>query len=139
MTDIQELEQLQPQVSTVVVLGETIEIKPLKFRQLLQALKFMSAMIEDINPYQEKELQLFSLFGKHPEEVIGLMALVTGKPVEWFDEIGMEEGIGIVVEAIKVNRDFFSQRVQPLLEKAGLSQFVLQSEEKSLEKTENQS
>ena len=130
--DIQELEQLQPISANVVVNNETIEIKPLRFRQLLQALKYLSKMIEDVNPYEDKEIQMFKLFGNHPEEIVGLMSLATGKPIEWFDEIGTEDGIAIALEAFKVNKDFFSQKVQPLLEKAGLSQFGLLSDQKNL-------
>lgn len=128
--DMKELEELQPATSSVVVGGETVEIKPFMFVQLLQALKYMANMIEDLNPYQDKEVQTFRLIASHPEEVLGLLMLATGKPREWFNTIDSKAGVALALETYKVNSDFFIREVQPLLDKANLSPFGLQSDQK---------
>jgi hypothetical protein len=49
------------------------------------------------------------------DAVIGFAALATDQPVELFDRIDLDEGIKIVLAVIEVNKDFFVQRVLPMI------------------------
>lgn len=129
--DLTELQALQPETKTLTIKGEQIEVKPFKFKQLLSALKFLSNMISDINEYEDKTIQLFRLFANHPDDVIGILSLVSNREAKWFDDIESEDGIELAIAAWTVNADFFAQKVQPKLEKLGLKGSPSEVERKS--------
>lgn len=131
MNELAELEALQPLTRKITINNEEIEIKPYKFRQLFSALKHMSNMVADVNTFEDQTVQLFRLLGNHPEDVLGLMSLSTGKPVSFFDDISSEEGIDVVVAVWEVNKDFFVQKIQPKLKSLGLFQDLPEDQTKT--------
>lgn len=118
--DLKELEALQPQIATVTINNEIIEIKPFKFKQFFAALKHLSNMIADVNQYEDQTIQLIRLLGEHPDDVVGLMALATGKPAAFFDTLDTDAGLDIAIAVWNVNKDFFGQKIQPKLVSLGL-------------------
>jgi len=120
--DLKELAELQPESKFVIVKGESIEIKPFKFRHMFKVLNHISNMIDDVNEYEDQTKQLFKLFGKHEEDVLGIMALAISKPLNFFEDLDTEEGFDLAATIWKINQDFFVQKIQPKLEALGLNQ-----------------
>ena len=80
--DLEELAVLQPESEFIVVKGISFEVKPFKFMQFMKVLKHVYNLVEDINPYDDQTKQVFRLFGEHPEDIIGILAIAIGKPVD---------------------------------------------------------
>lgn len=126
--DLKELAELQPESTFVVVKGHSFEIKPFKFRHMFKVLNHISNMVEDIslmqNPYEDPALaqtkQFLKLFGNHEEDVLGIMALAIGKPINFFEDAEIEEGFELASTIWKINQDFFVRKIQPKLEALGL-------------------
>lgn len=145
---------------TVTVRGEEFVIKPFKFPQYGKAIKAVTRILSILNLQErfaeiakavqaeqgeDAELPLNELLGslldfdaiatvcdEAPEEIINLMALATGKPREWFDEVE-EDGIELAGAVLGVNLSFFIQKIVPAIVsaanrvKAGLSQRLTSS------------
>lgn len=134
---MKELEALQPNQIEVKVGGETIVVKPFKFKQLLQALRYLSEMTENMGFMDE--LGIFRLIAAHPEQVMGLIKLATDKPDSFFDDLEAEEGVDIALAVWKVNSDFFSQKLGPKMEKIMPSQNSQSDQTKTTEETKPES
>ncbi|HNC59282.1 MAG TPA: hypothetical protein PLP33_27895 [Leptospiraceae bacterium] len=131
--ELNELAELQPKTTFVIVGGESFEIKPFKFKHMFAVLNHLSNIVTDVNPYEDQMVQLFRLLGKHPEDVLGIMSLAVGKPTSFFDDIDTDQGIELAAKIWEINQDFFVRKVQPKLERLGL--YVSQSDQKSSETT----
>lgn len=118
--ELKELEALQPLSSIVNIKGIAVEVKPFKFRQLFMALKHVSNLVSEINTYEDQTVQILRVLGEHPEDVIGLISLSSGQPITFFEDLDAEEGIDLALAVWTVNKDFFSQKIQPKLVKIGL-------------------
>lgn len=129
--ELKELAELQPKTTCVIVGNESFEIKPFKFKQMFSVLNHLSNMVTEMNPYEDQMVQLFRLFGKHPEDILGIMSIAINKPTSFFDELETDEGLEIAAKIWEINQDFFVQKVQPKLEKLGL--YASPSAEKSNE------
>ncbi len=127
--DLKELQELQPQSQFIIIKGESFEIKPFKFKHMFSVLNHISNMIDEVNPYEDQTKQLFKLLGKHPEDVMGILALAIGKPLSFFDDVDTEQGIDLAILVWKINQDFFVQKVQPKMKSLGLFQDLPEEQE----------
>lgn len=111
-----DLEVLQPEQMFVEVDGEKVYVKPYTFGSLLKAFKHLSALYSSLQENQSVEQALMNALATHGEDVIALISLSTGKPVEYFDTIGSVEGLDLAVLTYKVNESFFAQHLVPKLQ-----------------------
>ncbi len=64
---------------------------------------------------QEEEYALYmkwvEVFADKSENIIAFLAYALMKDRAWFDTIGLDEGIALIKAVVKVNKDFFIQKV----------------------------
>lgn len=149
LEDIQSSEQRTqtiPVVSRVVALGEDSEpqelekiikvfIRPMPFKRWFTAIQYIQSMlgafpttpIDFNNPHQLGMFAMQLLSNAHAE-VIGLMCLATDRDADFFDSIDLDEGLKIILAVIEVNKDFFVQKVLPMV-KAAAPNVITQMQE----------
>lgn len=132
-----DLEILQPEEMFVESNGEKIYVKPYTFGNLLKAFKHLSALYGTLQDNMTVEQTIMRALSTHGEDVIGLIALSTGKPVEFFDTLDAVVGLDLAVMTYKVNESFFAQHLLPKLQE--LFQSDLQTEETEIEEAETES
>ena len=128
-----DLEVLQPEQTFVEIDGEKVYVKPYTFGNLLKAFKHLSALYSTLQDNQSIEQVLMRALSTHGDDVIGLISLSTGKPVEYFDTIGAVEGLDIAVMTYKVNESFFVQHLVPKLQELFPSDSQEEMEEEEVE------
>jgi hypothetical protein len=120
--ELDDLKTVFPMTKTVMVKGTPVEVSAYKFKQILQAFGFLSEIVIELGYLPDVEnpsmmaMLLFGALGKHPDEIIGLVKLATGKEDAFYDELSAEEGLDLVLAVWEVNKDFFSQKLRPKLE-----------------------
>ena len=126
MTDA--LEVLEPAGSSVTYRGERIEVKPLTIGQLpklvrtarpvVNAVLALQSLPEDSEGDDFIDL-LLTLIGDHGEAVYAAAALCISRPTAWVEEGALDEFVVLAKALVEVNRDFFVQRLAPLLASQG--------------------
>lgn len=119
---MQELDVLEPQAREVTYRGERLEIQPLAIGVLPKFVRLTRPVIDALLNSSEEALQdggdvdlLLDLVGEHGEACFEAAALVTGKPVDWICGGDLAEFAQLATAVLEVNRDFFTQRLAPLL------------------------
>ena len=118
-----ELEVLFPDGKVVVANGESIIIKPFTFGQIPKVVGTVKKLAGVV---QGDQFDVLEAIEKGGDDLIALVAFVTGKPREWFDTVPTDEGVELLKAIFEVNLDFFAKRVRPLL-----PTFLLPSDESS--------
>lgn len=90
-------------------------IRPFTVGQLPRVLKAIRALIEAGGVDTEGNLNVFDALTNGAEHAVELMAVATGKDRSYFDNLDVDAGIDLMTAIIEVNKDFFTQRVQPKL------------------------
>ena len=106
--------------------GETLTISPIKFGQITQASKMLAPVIKAVSSSLGKPDQSImdmasswvDLLAAGGEDLLLFLAWTIGKPREWFDTLGMDDGLAILQAVYEENVDFFNRRVLPLLAQA---------------------
>lgn len=127
MTD--ELEVLEPSGTCVTCRGERIEVKPLTIGQLPRlvrrsrpAINAVLALeqIPDASDFAFIDL-LLQLAESHGEAVYEGVGICVDRSPEWMADLPPDEFLVLGRAVYEVNRDFFVQRLGPLLAaRAGL-------------------
>lgn len=92
--------------------GETITVSPFVFGQLPKVAKCFASIkgvIEGGN--------LIEIASAGGEDLLQLLCLAVGKPRAWLDTLQSDEGLALMAAVIQVNRDFFVQRLAPVLQR----------------------
>lgn len=112
-----DLNTIFPAVKVLNVGGEELTIRPFTFGQLPKVMAVLTKLSEPASKLYAgniKDISLISeLFASCGEDIIGLMALCLGKPVDFINNLSQDEGIALVTAFIEVNSDFFIQKVLP--------------------------
>lgn len=124
----EDLDKLLPAGREVTAGGETLTLKPFTFGQLPRAIKLLRPVTEAVGTAGIAEfkdgnfflsadwpLKLPVLMDEAGEALVSFVAFAAGKPREWFDTLGADEGIALTKAAFEVNGDFFVKRIAPLL------------------------
>ncbi|PRH82634.1 hypothetical protein [Arenimonas caeni] len=118
-----ELEVLEPAGSSVQYRGEAIEVRPLEIGQVPQlvrkcrgAVNVVLAMdsLPDTNELGFLDL-VMDLVGSHGEELYEGVAICVGREPGWVAKGNLDEFVVLATAVFEVNRDFFVQRLAPLL------------------------
>lgn len=118
-----ELEVLEPAGSSIPYRGEAIEVRPLEIGQVPQlvrkcrgAVNVVLAMdsLPDTNELGFLDL-LMDLIGSHGEELYEGVAICVGREPAWIAKGKLDEFVVLATAVFEVNRDFFVQRLAPLL------------------------
>lgn len=133
----QDLETIQPTTESVVVGDKEITVRPVKVGQLPAFLRAVQPIIASLaassasSPpggqgsgdqladgaldLQLSELDLLSLFTEHADNLLEAVAIVSGQPREFLDELELDQAAQLAMAAWRVNQDFFARRVLPHL------------------------
>lgn len=143
-TAVNDLEEIQsgeqrtqtvPVTSRVVALndGEPTEVtkivkvfvRPLPFKRWLTATNLLAGLLQyfpdtkiDFNDMSQLGMFAAQLLGQAQNEVIALAMLATDQDEAFFDSIDLDEGLKIILAVIEVNKDFFVQKVLPMVKEA---------------------
>lgn len=96
----------------VVAGGETIKVFPFAFGQLPKVAKCFASIkgvIEGGN--------LIEIASAGGEDLIELLCIAAKRPRAWFDTLPSDQGLELMAAVIQQNRDFFTQRMQPALQR----------------------
>lgn len=120
MSDVQkELEVLFPQGKQITVKGETLNVTPFKLGELPKLFKIVEPIFGSIqeltNLGSNKALLFTSLMSKDGESFILLASMGIRKPVEWVNDLDLDEAADVLLTVIEVNLSFFVQKVLPNL------------------------
>lgn len=109
------VESLLISARTVEVGGESVRIEPMRLKHLPVVTKAMALLLERLAANQEPLVAM----GDCMPEVSAAMAALTGKPVEWINDLPLEDALVLAAELVEVNRDFFVAKVLPKLQTLG--------------------
>lgn len=129
-----DLEILQPEEMFVTVNGEKVYVKPYTFGNLLKAFKHLSSLYNTLQDDLSVEQTIMRALSTHGDDVISLISLSTGKPVEFFDTLDAVKGLDLAVMTYKVNESFFAQHLVPKLQEL----FPSDSPTEEMEETETE-
>lgn len=108
----------------ITIAGEQIEVKEYSLIQQLQHRALFMPFVSALRATLSKEEAEFGLDGlmncisEHYQEVLQLVSISVGKPLEWVQTLTGEEAEAVLMMWWTVNSDFFTrQAVQPMLEK----------------------
>jgi hypothetical protein len=115
---VDEKEILFPDVETWNINGELVTVSEFKFKHFSKLMKLVKIVFAHMGKNAEFTSFLDSdlaFFEEHGEEMLELLALNTGKPIEYFDTIPQETALIMMIKLMEVNVRFFMNRVQPTL------------------------
>ena len=123
MTD--QLEVLFPSTRVLTINDEQITVGPIKFGQLNKMTKviqpvfgMLKAQVDLSQGEQQVGAQVIELLFTNCGDAIGeLVSIACNKPQIWVDELTSDQVIEIVLAFVEVNRDFFSKKILPLIQK----------------------
>lgn len=110
-----ELDTLLNVPTEIEVGGETLELAPMRFGQLAQAMKIVGSLAGKL---AAGSVDLFELLAEESDRLMNLAALLTGKPREWVEQLPADEAVTLLAGLYQVNADFFARRVGPALTQA---------------------
>lgn len=97
-------------------------VRPLQSRKWFKAFGHVNTLLEnlpsegvDFTDEYQLGIALLELAGSCPDAIFGIVGLAIDQPIEFFDAIDPDDLIRIVMAAVKVNKDFFVQKVLPLI------------------------
>jgi len=107
---VSQLEKLSSIGRDLLIGQETIAIRPLKFGQLIKAIKIMAPIIR-LAEGVDQEMGLERILAEAPEALVEVAILCTGKPRPWFEALESDQGVDVLGAVLEVNKDFFDQRL----------------------------
>lgn len=118
----EDLDILDPQPGVVQFRGERLEVRPLTIGQLPKFVRLARPIINALldSPLDESSDValidvLLDMVDQHGDSAIAAAALVTAKPVAWIEAGDPAEFVALAQTIFRVNRDFFTQKLAPLL------------------------
>lgn len=115
----ESLKVLQPEEQFVEIDGERIYVHVFTFGELAKAVKHiakLATVLMQVNEDTSMEMAILQGLAEHADDVLSLISLATGTPVEFFQLIPMDKGLDLAVMTYKVNESFFAQKIAPKLQ-----------------------
>ncbi len=116
-------------IERIVAEGREVEketdvlVRPLTLLKWLTATKYVGNVLQYIpadgldldGDLTKSVVYLLQAAGAAQDDLIALVGLATGKDAEFFDRIDLDDGVKIIIAVVQVNKDFFVQKVLPLV------------------------
>lgn len=98
----------------IEIAGEQIEIRPFKFGKFGRVMELLKPMMGEVMLFNEGN-SLNELLSDHHERVMDAITYLTDRPRDWVEGLSNLDAVRLVGALIRVNSDFFEQRLIPLL------------------------
>jgi len=121
MEGMAEVKALAGAGKTVEFGGERLEIQPLRFGEALDIIATAAPMVESLVDYAAKgagvdEIAFFArLMAKHRAEVPRVLSIATRRDQAFIEAGDLAEAVDLCGTVYEVNRDFFDQRLAPVV------------------------
>ena len=131
MSTASDLETLLPTAETVAISegsesSETITLTPFRWKQfkevteLVKGLSLPMKATEVLEPESGEmvtvqEIDYLALVSNHGDVITKIIAIGAGKPEIWVNNLELTDIVPLAAGIIKVNKDFFFQRLAPKL------------------------
>lgn len=109
-----DLEVLFPD-REIVVGGEPLTIKPYTARQWPKVLGIFQKLRPMLAEGDGQSLDILAIFAAGADDLYMALGIAAHKPLEWFDEIPMDDAIKLFSLVLEINQTFFAERIAPML------------------------
>lgn len=104
----EELKRIFPQEIYKLEFGEEVSVSPVPFGKLARFGEALAAVVQKltlsgVNLEKLTVEDVGRVFGVAFEEIIAIMGLVLDKDKEWFNQITMADGLGLLALIVKQN------------------------------------
>lgn len=114
--DLAELAKLFADPARVEIAGETVEVRPLTIRQTGRVAAILRTVFGGSDGKRDpRDLDVAELVADHTEAMVDLVAVATGRPVDWVGGLRADHFVELAVVVFRVNGSFFVQCVAPRL------------------------
>ncbi len=92
--------------------GSTLEIRPLKVRQIQPFARAVSAVLPAVQVVGGK-LDLLPLVTEHGNDLAQAVAVAVERPLDWVGALDADTFVRLAGAVVEVNADFFVRRLMP--------------------------
>lgn len=128
MTEAKEVQALAGTGTAVEFGSERLDVRPLRFGQLLDILAIAGPVVESLSAAAGPSADGFAagaddigffvgLFSRHRKEVPQVLALAVGRDVDFIEAGELDQVLELFAAVYEVNRSFFDQSLAPALQK----------------------
>lgn len=119
-----DLQVVLPEDVRVVIRGQEIVIRRIKVRQLTQVMQAVVPFYDKLKAIKLRQnkddvsiirMDLFGLLADHGPDIFKVMAILSDRPIEYIEDLDLDEAVALFVAVLEVNLDFFTQKVLPSL------------------------
>ena len=110
----------------IVVGGETLTIKPFTARQWPKVIGIFQKLQPLLTAGDGDKVDMLGIFAAGADDLYVALGIAAHKPLEWFDEVQMDDAIRLFSLVLEINQTFFAERIAPMLP-ALLARFGLQA------------
>lgn len=123
MSDTDDVIDPQAGSQAVTVGGETIKVAPLTIGQVpafARAIRPAAGLFQvaGAGPDQRVDIDVLALVAEHGEAIMEAVAIALDREPEWVRGLDMASFAAVAETIIRVNWDFFSSRVMPVVSRA---------------------
>ncbi len=113
---LSELSTVIPDIVEVIVSGETLRLKRFNLGQLKHAAAHAALITLLLNSMQDGTASPIDIITNGGDSVIELLAIATGKPAAWCEELGPDEAADLLLAVAEVNVSFFVSALTPSIQ-----------------------
>ena len=109
-----DLEVLFPD-REIVIGAETLTIKPFTARQWPKVIGVFQKLQPLLQPKDGAPVELLTVFAEGADDLYAALGIAAHKPLEWFDDVQMDDAIKLLSLVLEINQTFFVDRIAPML------------------------
>lgn len=113
----------------ILIAGKVVNVRPIPMRQLSPFARAVLPLVQNVMPgagdgqpdfasVDLAKLNWLELVMWHGPDCILAVSLATGEPEEWVGDLDPAEMVLLLAEVVRVNADFFVQRLAPAMKEA---------------------
>lgn len=108
-----DLEKFAPTAVKLDVRGETLEVTPVRVKELPGFARAVHPLLPHLAPDHDTALNWADLMTLYADSIIDAVSLGIRKPRAWVEEMEVDELVAAVGAVATVNVDFFVRRLLP--------------------------
>ncbi len=108
-----DLEQLVPQPVAIEVAGRSLEITPIRVKELAAMVKAVAPLFDEL----VAGVSVVELLERHAESIIDIAIIGARCEREWLDELHLGDLAELVEAVIAVNADFFTRQIKGAIQR----------------------